>query len=114
MNLFDFQISCRRTAKDEPHNEKMSHALEGLISEVGDIAIAIKKCKRYGRALDVENIREKVGDVLYYLAMMCDSTDSSMDQCAIDNVNKLQKRYPEKFSEHHAAARLDKAVGYES
>lgn len=110
MNFLDFQLACRRTAKDEPHIEKMSHALEGLISEVGEIADAIKRCKRYGFALDVENIREEVGDVLYYLSMMCDSTDSSLNQCAIDNVAKLSKRYPEKFSEHHAAARLDKSA----
>lgn len=115
MNLTDFQMACRRTAKSECDVDKMSHALEGLISEVGEIADTIKKYKRYGKPLDVDNIREEVGDVLYYLAMMCDATKQSLEMAAMDNVNKLRKRYPDQFSEAHATARADKAgVGYES
>ena len=114
MNFQDYQLASRRTAKNENDIEKMSHALEGLISEVGEIADTIKKYKRYGQCLDKANIQEEVGDVLFYLAMLCDSTRVSLQMCAIDNVDKLAKRYPEKFTEAHAADRLDKAVGYES
>lgn len=109
MDFIEYQLNARRTAKDECKVEKLSHALEGLASEVGEIADTIKKYKRYGQALDAENIREEVGDTLYYLAMMCDSIGVSLERCAIENINKLSNRYPDKFSEDHAAARADKA-----
>ena len=110
MDFLEYQINARRTAKDECKIEKLSHALEGLISEVGEIADAIKKYKRYGQALDSENIREEVGDVLWYLAMLCDAVSASLEVCASDNIAKLKRRYPDKFTEDHAAARADKAL----
>ena len=109
MDFIEYQLNARRTAKDECKIEKLSHALEGLASEVGEIADTIKKYKRYGQALDAENIREEVGDVLWYLAMMCDAVSISLEMCAIDNITKLKTRYPDKFSEAHAEAREDKA-----
>ena len=109
MEFLEYQINARRTAKDECKVEKLSHFLEGLASEIGEIADAIKRYKRYGQALDADNIREEIGDTLYYLAMGCDSVGISLEQCAIDNIEKLRKRYPDKFTEDHAAARADKA-----
>lgn len=109
MDFIEYQLNARRTAKDECKIEKLSHALEGLASEVGEIADTIKRYKRYGQALDAENIREEVGDVLWYLAMMCDAVGVSLEVCASDNIAKLKRRYPDKFSEAHAEARTDKA-----
>lgn len=94
--------------KPESKTEMLSHALEGLASELGEFAGAIKKYKRYGRVLDKQNIREEIGDLLYYASMAMDSIDDSLELAAIDNVEKLKRRYPEGFSEHHAKARLDK------
>jgi len=109
MDFIEYQLNARRTAKDECKIEKLSHSLEGLTSEVGEIADTIKKYKRYGQELDVMNIREEVGDVLWYLAMLCDSANLSLEMCAADNITKLKTRYPDKFTEDHAAARADKA-----
>lgn len=109
MDYTEFQMACRRTAKVESDEDKMTHAMLGLISEVGEIADAIKKHTKYGQPLDVANIREEIGDVDYYLCMMADSIGASRERCAIANVEKLQRRYPDQFSNEHAAARLDKA-----
>lgn len=109
MDFTEFQMACRRTARVETEEAKMGHALLGLISEVGEIADAIKKHTKYGQPLDVDNIREEIGDVDYYLCMLADSIRASRQQCAIANVEKLQRRYPDKFSNEHAAARADKA-----
>jgi NTP pyrophosphatase (non-canonical NTP hydrolase) len=109
MDYNEFQMACRRTAKTETNDEKMAHALEGLISEVGEIADTIKKYKRYGKALDIDNLKEEIGDVDYYLSMLADSIRASRELCAVDNVEKLKRRYPDQFSEAHASARMDKA-----
>ena len=114
MRVSEFQIACRRTMKPESKADLLSHALEGLISEVGEIADTIKKYKRYGRALDVENLREEIGDVSYYLSMLADATSSSLELAMLDNVEKLKKRYPDGYTDANAELRLDKGeVGYE-
>lgn len=115
ITMHNYQMLCRRTQKPESKAELMSHALEGIVSEAGGIADTIKKYKRYGQALDRDNIREEAGDLLYYVSMLMDSIGESLQQAAVDNVAKLQRRYPEGFSEAHAEARMDKGeVGYES
>jgi hypothetical protein len=45
----------------------------------------------------------------YYLSMLADSIRASRELCAVDNVEKLKRRYPDQFSEAHASARMDKA-----
>ncbi|MGI9142690.1 MAG: nucleoside triphosphate pyrophosphohydrolase family protein [Fluviibacter sp.] len=101
--------------KPEKKPELLSHALEGLMSEIGEIADTIKKYKRYGQVLDQTNLQEEAGDVMYYLAMLMDAIDSTLDHAADANVRKLMRRYPEGYSDAHAALRLDKRVevGYE-
>jgi NTP pyrophosphatase (non-canonical NTP hydrolase) len=115
MRINEYQLACRRTMKPESKTEMLSHALEGLASELGEFAGAIKKYKRYGRILDRHNIREEIGDLLYYASMAMDSIDDSLELAAIDNIEKLKRRYPEGYSNTHAELRLDKGgVGYES
>lgn len=111
MTLTEFQLACRRTQKPESKSELLSHALEGLSSEVGEIADAIKRYKRYGFALDRDNLREECGDLLYYAAMLMDACDESLSLAAIDNVAKLKRRYPNGYSSTDAALRADKTMG---
>lgn len=113
MNFTEFQIACRRTQKPEPKAELLSHALEGLSSEVGEIADTVKKYKRYGQSLDRDNLREECGDLLYYAAMLMDACGDSLSLAAMDNVAKLKRRYPDGYTDAHAALRADKGVGYE-
>lgn len=117
MRISEYQLACRRTMKPESKSEMLGHALEGLIGEVGEIADTIKRYKRYGKALDIENLREECGDTLYYLSMLMDSINSSLELAAVDNIDKLKRRYPDGYTDSHAALRLDKGgmgVGYES
>jgi len=113
MNFTEFQMACRRTQKPESKTELLSHALEGLSSELGEIADTVKKYKRYGQALDRHNLREECGDLLYYAAMLMDACDDSLSLAAMGNVAKLKRRYPEGYTDAHAALRADKGVGYE-
>lgn len=108
MRIAEFQRACRRTMKPASKSELLSHALEGLIGEVGEIADTIKRYKRYGQALDIDNIREEIGDVSYYLSMLADATSSSLELAMADNVSKLAKRYPNGYTDEHAKLRLDK------
>ena len=81
------------------------HAVLGLSSEVGELCDAYKKSIYYGRPLDVTNVSEEIGDVLWYLALLCDDLGTTLEAEMCRNIAKLQARYPEKFSEDAANVR---------
>lgn len=87
----------------------LNHSLHGIMSEAGEIADTIKKHIIYEQPLNVENIEEEVGDILWYLALLCYATNVSLEAAMQRNIEKLWKRYPEKFTPEAAAARADKA-----
>ena len=61
----------------------------------------------YGKpeSIDMVNIKEEIGDVLYYLAILMDEigTDFATEQERV--IAKLRVRYPEKFTTKHATER---------
>ena len=91
-----------------PSEQWILHAQIGIASEAGEIADALKKHFIYGQDLDCDNIHEECGDLLWYIALMLEATGSDMETVMLDNIEKLKIRYPEKFTEEHAAKRLDK------
>jgi hypothetical protein len=62
----------------------------------------------YGKPLDLANIVEEVGDTLWFLARICEACNITLSRCAAENIEKLQKRYPEAYSDEDALERKDK------
>ena len=54
------------------------------------------------------HIVEEVGDLLWYVALAAEHLGVSLNQIAKKNIEKLQLRFPEKFSGEAALARADK------
>lgn len=96
-----------RAAEHSP----LLHAQLGICSEAGEIADAIKKHVIYGQELNVENLIEEAGDLMWYVALLLDVLGEELDSVLQQNIEKLKKRYPEGFSEFHAKERLDKKGG---
>jgi len=84
------------------------HAHLGMSSETGEIGDAIKKHLIYGQPLDIANLLEECGDVLWYVSLMVSACGSTMESVMEQNIEKLRIRYPEKFTEELASKRLDK------
>lgn len=85
------------------------HALLGLSGEVGELVDPVKKSMFYGKPLDVENIKEEAGDILWYIAgPLCSALGCTLEDLARANVAKLRKRYPEKYTDQAAIDRADK------
>lgn len=67
------------TEKTDPffHNDhqwsRQMHGAVGLSTEVGELLDAVKKNLIYGKPLDMHNIREEVGDALWYVALYLDA-----------------------------------------
>lgn len=84
---------------------RVEHGVIGVVTEAGELMDAIKKAKIYGKELDKVNLAEEVGDVMWYLAVLCDELGVSFESVWEKNIAKLSARYPEKYSDHHALNR---------
>lgn len=73
------------------------NACLGLSGEVGELNDMIKKCVFHEKPIDIEHAKKELGDVLWYVAMMCESFGWDLDEIMQMNIDKLKARYPEGF-----------------
>jgi NTP pyrophosphatase (non-canonical NTP hydrolase) len=103
MNLQEYQNLCKLTAKKFDNDEKeiMTWGL-GVAGEAGDVAGCIKKTFSHDND-QKQGIKENIGDMLWYAAMICNFFNWNFDEVLQENIEKLKKRYPEgKFTIEHA------------
>lgn len=91
-----------------PAKYDLLHAALGTTGEAGELADAIKKHVFYNKPLDVANVREELGDLMWYIALMCRTIQCDPQDILDENIAKLQKRYPDAYTDFHASLRLDK------
>ncbi len=90
---------------DEPNEIRIDHATDGIVTEAGELKDNIKKYKWYGADIDRANLKEELGDLLWYFALACNVLNCTLEELIDMNVEKLTIRYPEKFSADNAAFR---------
>lgn len=79
----------------------------GLSGETGELNDMIKKSIFHGHSLDMEKVKKEIGDIMWYIAMMCESFGFDMSEIAQMNIDKLKARYPEGFSEERSQHRQE-------
>ncbi len=84
------------------------HAALGLSGEVGEVVDLIKKDVAYGKSIPMDKFVEELGDVLHYLCRLCDFAGINLNILMQANVEKLEKRYQEGYSNEAAIAQADK------
>ncbi len=85
------------------------HAAMGISTEAGEIMDALKKSMAYGKPLDTLNLKEEIGDCLFYLTLLCIMLGTTLEAELDRNMSKLLTRYGNKFDEGKALNRdLDK------
>lgn len=84
---------------------RLLHAAIGLTTESGELIDALKKHIFYGKPLDTVNLKEELGDLLWYVAIAMDALKLDPSDVMLTNVNKLRTRYPEKFNSEQAVNR---------
>jgi len=70
----------------------------GLVGEGGEVSEHLKKWLTHGHSLNAQVIEKELGDVLYYIAEIATTLNLSLNSIAENNIDKLRKRYGEKFS----------------
>lgn len=98
--LSSYQEQARRTLNEDGKDfEQMaSHMLMGIQGESGEVADLFKKHFHQGHDLSVEEVVEELGDVMFYIANLCNVMGISLQEVCERNIIKLMKRYPEGFS----------------
>ena len=78
------------------------HACFGLSGEVGELNDMVKKWIFHEKQLDKDHAKKEVGDILWYIALICNAFGWSLDDVMQCNVDKLKARYPDGFDTHRA------------
>lgn len=69
----------------------------GLSGEAGEFNDMVKKWIFHEKPLDVDHAQKEVGDILWYIAMICHSFGWDMSKIMQMNIDKLKARYPDGF-----------------
>lgn len=114
--LNDYQEKALRTWNtDKDYESRIVNAALGLSGEAGEVADMIKKgvCHGHGinsdhpKSVSLSELAKELGDILYYVSVMANEIDYSLQEIAEININKLAKRYPEGFSVESSINRVD-------
>lgn len=104
----EYTPSFIRTNHGTMHDLMLSrimHAMLGLVSEVGELADALKKHLIYSKPLDLVNLVEEIGDQEWYKALLVDALGVGIEAAWEKNIAKLRARYPDKFTSERALNR---------
>lgn len=112
MNTNEYLVASARTVKHFDEGKLLDretidllHAAIGMVTESGEFIDALKKNIFYDKPLDIVNLKEELGDLLWYVALAIRILGEDFEQIMETNINKLKARYPEEFTEHHALNR---------
>lgn len=87
------------------NDNRVLHAAIGLCTETGELLDPLKKHLFYGREVDEINLKEEIGDILWYLGILCDALGTTIAAEQARVIRKLTARYPERFTTTNAIER---------
>lgn len=108
----DYQSKALRTLSTHFHmgekgdssavSPELLHGAIGLATEAGELLDSLKRALFYGGELDRTNLIEELGDLEWYMAVIRDAIGVAQEDVQRVNIEKLQARYPERFSSENA------------
>jgi len=94
VNIREYQEACKRTAKrGESEKLEICNWVLGLAGEAGDVASCVKKTIFHENKNMLDGVRENIGDMMWYVAMICNFYGWSLDDILGENLGKLRERY---------------------
>jgi len=108
MNGNEYQKKAMRTLnKTLTKKEILVNGVMGLSGESGEVIDLVKKHLFQGHNLEKEKIMNELGDVMWYVAEICEAMDFSLDDVLEYNIEKLKKRFKDGFSVEESINRKD-------
>lgn len=106
MDIQSYQkLAARTLHRLSSEQEDVQHMVYGMMTELGELVDTYKKHYAYGKELDMVNVMEELGDIMWYWAGMCSITGINPSFALISNIDKLMARYPDRFDKEQALVR---------
>jgi len=103
----------KRTLLDEPDVPLSSKetmqiwCAMGLAGEAGEAVDHIKKGIFHRHGIDKDKLIKELGDVLWYVAALCEKFDISLEGVMNKNIEKLRERYPDGYKSEDSIKRKE-------
>ena len=96
MDFNTYQKNARLTAQYPNLGSNYIYPTLGLVGESGEVAEKVKKVIRDKKGIfddeSKKGIKKELGDVLWYLSNLCTEFNFSLDDIALQNLEKLKLR----------------------
>ena len=96
MDFKTYQKHARLTAQYPNLGSNNIYPTLGLVGEAGEVAEKVKKVIRDKNGIfdeeSKQGIKKELGDVLWYLSNLCTEFNFSLDEVALQNLEKLTNR----------------------
>ena len=103
-----YQKLAMKTVNPElTKKDMLVNGVMGLNGESGEVIDVVKKHMFQGHDLDVDKIKKELGDVMWYVAEVCESLDLSMDEVMEANITKLSNRFKNGFTKEESINRKE-------
>lgn len=98
MTLNEYQELAQRTSRNDlSPDDHLFNGILGLAGETGECADLVKKCF-FQDGRDIRgDLKDELGDVLWYVVEAVSAMNWTLEEVAQHNVSKLKKRYPDGF-----------------
>lgn len=106
MELNKYQELSKRTLdKNKTDKEMLTECIVGLAEELGEALSPIKKYLFHNHELDRDKVIKELGDMMFYHSGICTLLDITLEEVAKANIEKLEKRYPQGFTQERSIHR---------
>lgn len=98
MEIREFQLESIRTMRTEDTTTNLIiEMVFGLNGECGEVTDLLKKHLFHHHNLNVDSLKEEIGDIMYYLVNLCNLYNIDIRTVLQVNHDKLLERYPNGF-----------------
>lgn len=102
------ELVCRTQNKALSIRDSIMQKVMGIAGEAGEVVDIYKKHFFQKHELKIDQIKEELGDLMWYIAGLCNLEDISLNDVYEQNIAKLKRRYPKGFTEKDSKDRKDK------
>ena len=107
MDYAEYAKEVQRTCSIEDRRELLTLTALGIAGEAGEVVDMLKKVLYHAHELDTPALCKEVGDLLWYMTLLCETVGLTLDDVMQANVEKLRQRYPRGFDEQRSQMRQE-------
>ena len=105
MDVAEYTREVHRTCDIQDQKELLILTALGIAGEAGEVVDIVKKVLYHAHELDTSALCKEVGDLLWYVVLLCETVGLTLDEVMQTNVEKLRQRYPDGFDPQRSRMR---------